>query len=308
MDLVSIVIVTAGSKDYLVSCLDSLNKQSYRKTEIIVIDNSWDNNLIQCICRRCPGINIYRENSKFSYCDSLNFGINKASGDFILCLNDDVVLDERYIEYALGGFFIDPEIGMVSGKILRSNGKILDSTGLFLSPWRTAKERGYGLVDVNRFNVQEYVFGVTGAVAFYRRKMLEDIQEGKDFFDTDFHFFYEDLDVAWRAQRCGWKGYYLPRALAYHVRGGTARDERGIDQPHARRYISDQLLFDLVKNRYLAMIKNELWWGFLLHLPFLLFYEIFNWGYLLFFKPQLIRLVFSNLNYFNSAWVKRIRS
>ena len=54
-------------------------------------------------------------------------------------------LDKKFIEEAIRGFFVDSKIGMVNGKVLRSSGKTLDSAGLFLTAWRTAKERGYGL-------------------------------------------------------------------------------------------------------------------------------------------------------------------
>ena len=108
---------------------------------------------------------------------------------------------------------------MVSAKVLRADGKTIDSTGLFLSVWRTAGERGHGLIDTGRFEREEYIFGVNGAVAFYRRQMLEEIKIGQEYFDPDFHIFYEDLDMAWRAQRAGWRGYYIPQAIAYHARG-----------------------------------------------------------------------------------------
>src|SRR3989338_6010416 len=92
-------------------------------------------------------------------------------------------------------FFVNEKIGMVSGKLLRSDRRIIDSAGLFLSCWRTAKERGYGLKDRGQFEKEEYVFGVNGAAAFYRKKMLDEIKLGSEYFDSDFHIFYEDLDV-----------------------------------------------------------------------------------------------------------------
>jgi len=74
------------------------------------------------------------------YCEALNKEIKMSKGNFTLCLNDDVVLDKGFITEAIRGFLLDPKIGMVSGKILRSDGKTIDSTGLFLSLWRTTKE------------------------------------------------------------------------------------------------------------------------------------------------------------------------
>jgi GT2 family glycosyltransferase len=98
-------------------------------------------------------------------------------------------LDKRFIEIVLRGFRIDKRIGMVSGRILRPDGKIIDSTGLFLSPWRTFKERGYGIKDRGQFEKEGYIFGVNGAVVFYHRDMLEEIKVNSEYFDSDFRFF-----------------------------------------------------------------------------------------------------------------------
>jgi len=303
--IVSIIVVTCGVKNYLKDCLNSLKTQSYSTSEIIVIDNSLNPDFSQEINKDYPEIKLYSSPENLFYCAALNLGIDTSRGDFILCLNEDVILDKKFIEEVLKGFDVSKRVGMVSGKILRSDGKTLDSTGLFLSIWRTAKERGYGLKDLGQYENEEYIFGVNGAVAFYRRKMLEDIKINSDYFDTDYRIFYEDLDIAWRARNLGWKAYYVPQAIAYHTRGGTVRRDLGIDKPYARKYLSNDLHLDLVKNRYLTLIKNESYLDFLLHLPFILFYDIVVWIYILFFKPSLIKDFILNLKYLKSAFQKR---
>jgi len=287
--IVSIIIVAAGTKDYLKSCLDSIRGQDYPDKEIIVIDNSLSRNFGQEFRQSYPEIKLYPSQENLSYCQALNKGIEACKGDFILCLNDDVVLSRDYIEKTLKAFDIDEKIGMASGKILRSDGKTIDSAGLSLNIWRTATEKGYGATDIGQFEKPGFIFGVTGAVALYRRQMLEEIKIDGEYFDRDFRFFYEDLDIAWRAENRGWKGYYIPGTVAYHVRGGTARKDKGINKKYARRYLNQELLFDLTKNRYLVIIKNETLLNFLLHLPFILLYDTFSWGYILFFKPGLIK-------------------
>lgn len=302
---VSIVVVTFGVKDYIKLCLDSIKKQIYALFEIIVIDNSLNPYFSQGIVEPYPEIKLYSAAKNLFYCAALNLGIETSQGDFILCLNDDVILDKRFIEDGLKGFNIDEMIGMVSGKILRSDGKTIDSTGLFLSLWRTASERGYALKDTGKFEKEGYIFGVNGAVAFYRREMLEAIKVGSDYFDGDYHFFYEDLDIAWRAQSLGWRAYYIPSAIAYHARGASVRARQGIDKPYARRYLNSDLHSDLLKNRYLTLIKNESALSFLLHLPFILSYDILVWIYVLFFKPVLIKKFLLNIKYLNFALQKR---
>lgn len=291
--LVSIIVVTIGAQDYLWHCLDSLKAQSYSNLEIIVIDNSLDADFSAKIRQFSAFIKLYSSSQNLYYGLSLNKGIELSQGKFILCLNDDVVLDKKFIQEALKGFLVKEKIGLVSGKILRGNRKTLDSTGLFLSVWRTAKERGYGQPDLGQFEKSGFIFGVSGSAAFYRKKMLEEIKEKGGYFDPGFRMFYEDLDISWRAQKCGWLAYYLPTAVAYHVRGGSFRPDSGINKPIARKYLNDQLHWDLIKNRYLTILKNETFFSFLLHLIPILIYDLCAWTYVIFFHPKVIKLCLS---------------
>lgn len=303
--IVSVIIVTCAIGDYLKSCLDSLKGQTHPFLEIILIDNSLNPNFSQTISKAWPEVKLYSSPKNLFYCQALNRGIEISKGDFILCLNDDVTLDKDFIKEALKGFMMNERIGLVSGKILRPDKQTIDSTGLFISPWRTVKERGYGSKDRGEFEKEEYIFGVNGAVAFYRKKMLEGIKENHAYFDSDFHIFYEDLDIAWRAKNQGWKGYYIPKAVAYHTRGGTVRQDRGINKKYGRRYLDDELHLDLIKNRYLAIIKNESLKGLFLHLPFIFLYDLWMWSYILLFRPQLLKKFILTLGYLNSALRKR---
>lgn len=303
---VCIIIVAAGKEQYFQSCLDSVKNQTHPNIKIIVIDNSLDNDLSRKFCASCLDVKFYAAGENLSYCRALNKGIDLCEGEFILCLNDDVILEKDFIEEALKGFKVNEKIGMVSGKILRGDKKTIDSAGLFLGVCRTAKERGYGVIDRGQFGKERYIFGVNGAVAFYRKSMLEQLKIDSECFDSDFGFFYEDLDIAWRAHNFGWKGFFTPAAVAYHTRGATARGERGLNKRFARRFLNDDLHFDLVKNRYLGIIKNESVSGLLLHLVFILLYDIFVWGFILFFRTRLLKKIPVLLSFMAVAFKKRM--
>ena len=288
MSLVSVIVVTYGAKDYWRGCLDALMRQTLNTVEVILVDNSQDSKLSLVITSQYPRVIYHCESKNLFYASGLNKGISLSSGEFLLCMNDDVVLAPDFIERSIKGFDAGTCVGMVSGKILREGGNIIDSTGLFLSIFRTASERGYNRVDKGEFNKQGRIFGPSGAAAFYRRQALDEVSSNGEYFDPDFRMFYEDLDLAWRLQRKGWRGVYLPEALAYHTRGASARTGTGLNKRFARNYLSDELYWGLVKNRYLAIVKNESLAGFLLHLPFILFYDLFTWGVILFTRPRLL--------------------
>jgi GT2 family glycosyltransferase len=302
---VSIIIVSSGKRDYLESLLDSIRQQTYDLSQTIIINNSLKPDFGLALASNYPEVKLHSSPENLFYGQAINKGIEMAKGDFILCLNDDVILDRRFIEEALRGFEINSSIGMVSGKVLRFDRKTIDSSGLYLSPFRSAKERGYGKKDAGQFGQEGYIFGVSGAVAFYRKEMLQQLKQGREYFDSDFRFFYEDLDLAWRAHNLGWRGYYIPQALAYHARGATARQGRGINKKFARRYLTNELHFDLVKNRYLAIIKNEGLPDFLTFLPLIILYDVLVLIYLLIFRWKTLILLLSKGIPLHSAFRKR---
>lgn len=288
-NLVTVVVVTAGKKNYLSKCLESIRNQSYLCLQIVVIDNSLNLQLAKDAKDDFLGVEVYSNPVNLFYAASLNKGIELSRGEFILCLNDDIVLEKSYIEEAVKGFWREESIGMVTGKILRSDKKTLDSTGLFLSIFRSAKERGYGRCDSGQFQEEGFVFGPSGAAGFYRKKMLDEIKDGREYFDSNLVIFYEDLDIAWRANRFGWKGYYLPQAVAYHIRGGSFRPDSGLNKPIARRYLSNRLHAILIRNRYLVIIKNETLINLILFFVPILIYDICTWIYVLVFRPGVIK-------------------
>ncbi len=292
---VSVVIPTCGCETYFVSCLESLSRQTCPPSEIILVNNALSAELERKARELYLPIKTLTPDRNLYYGEALNRGIAMSTGDLILCMNDDAMLDKDFICEALKGFLVDEAVGMVSGKILRPDRKILDTTGLFLSVWRTARERGHGRSDRGQFDREGFIFGVGGAVAFYRRKMLEEIKQEGGFFDPSFRMFYEDLDLSWRAHNRGWKAYYVPTAVATHVRGGSVRREFGQGKGWARQYLSDEVHCDLIKNRYRAISKNEPPGAFWLHLIPMAFYDLCAWGYVLFFRPKVIKIFFSNL-------------
>ncbi|MFC1630944.1 glycosyltransferase family 2 protein [Candidatus Omnitrophota bacterium] len=288
--------------------LESLERQAYPQVERIVVLNNYSPELIVNLKKDYPKFQFLSNKQNLLFCPAQNQGIGLSHGEFVLCLNDDLILDEGFLAAMVKAAKSDPRIGMVSGCILRQDRETVDSTGLFLAKSRKPLERGYGQNLRMRFRKPEYVFGVGGAAAFFRRNMLEEIKLESDYFDEDYGIFYEDLDICWRAQNRNWRGYYTPAALAYHKRGGTVRQVR--PRPaflgnYNLACLSRELKLGLIRNRYRTIIKNDSLKSFLLNLPWFLGYELRLWLYLILFEPILAWLVWRDLSFLSSAWQKR---
>jgi GT2 family glycosyltransferase len=259
--LISVVIINRNGERFLAACIESVKKQSYRKIEIILIDNASTDESILFIQNNYKDVTIIANSNNEGYSKAANIGILKSKGEYILMLNPDIVLDENFIENCLIAIKKDERIGSVSGKLLRfknnkmNSGEVIDSTGLILcQDIRRPLDRGQNQRDNGQYNKEEYIFGVNGAAPFYRRAMLEDVKIWDEYFDEDFFAYYEDVDIAWRAQLLGWKSFYAPSAVAYHYRSylklvvseANLSEVGNIGKIHA------------IKNRYLLYLKNEL--------------------------------------------------
>lgn len=255
-DLVSILIINRNGERFLMDCFESIQKQFYNKIEVFLIDNASTDSSLSFAQNNHKDVIVIANSNNEGYSKAANLGILKSKGEFILILNPDIVLTPNFIENCLLAIRKDEKIGSVSGKLLRfktdDNHDFIDSTGLILcQDIRRPLDRGQNQKDNGQYNKEEYIFGVNGAAPFYRRAMLEDVKIGSEYFDEDFFTYYEDVDIAWRAQLLGWKCYYTPSAVAYHYRSYLKSEDGNIGKMHA------------VKNRYLLYLKNEMAVSFL---------------------------------------------
>ncbi len=268
--MVSIIIVNYNKKDLLRQCLDSVRAQGFKDIEIIVVDNASTDGSVKMLRMYYPEVKLIWNTRNLLFCKAYNQGIGASKGNFILCMNNDAILDKDYLKEAPRAIGLNSKIGMISGKILRTDKKTIDSTGLFIGRNRKPIERGYGKPDKGQYEEPGYVFGASGACAFFRKGMLVDIRDKNGYFDETFGMYYEDLDLCRRSQKKGWKAYYSPKAVAYHKRGGTSGGKKGLNFP----YLSNDLKKMYLKNRYKCMRKNDSLWGIISNLPFILLYEI----------------------------------
>ncbi len=303
--LVSVIIVTWNSERFIEECLHSILEQSHKAIEVIVSDNGSSDATVNIVQEKFPSVKMTENKQNLGYCRANNLSLKRAAGQYLLFVNSDVILHRDYIEKALEGFQQEERIGMVSGKILRFDKMTVDSTGQFLARSRKTIERGYGQKDDGRFDSEGFVFSVCGAAAFYRKQMIDEIcYENGEFFDEDFFSFHEDIDVGWRANLMGWRGYYSPQALAYHFRGGTG-SHSGETRSFQISGRSPLLKYHIVKNRYLSMIKNETLSSYLFHFPFIVARDAALFFYLLGSSPSVFRLLIKNRHLFRRAFKRK---
>lgn len=221
--LVSVVIIDFNSEQYIWRCLDALKKQTYQNIEIFVVDNNSDDGSSEKLKKiQDDNFHYKRFDENVGSSAANNYGIRSSKGELVLILNADVFLNEDYIEKSVLAFEKDKSIGTVTGKLLSAHDhNIIDSTGIILYKEGVGDERGIGEIDVGQYEEEEYIVGACCASAMYKREMLERIRYEDEYYDESFFAFVEDLDLSVIATLQGWKTLYFPKAIGYHIRGGS---------------------------------------------------------------------------------------
>jgi GT2 family glycosyltransferase len=232
---------------------------------------------------------------------ALNWGVSHTEGDFVLSLNPDVIVMKDFVAGLVGTIVHDELIGIVAPKLLQAdNPALLDSTGLFIDRRRRPFDRGQGELDIGQYDRLSNVFGACGAAALYRRTMLQDLVLDGEYFDESFFAYYEDADLAWRAQLQGWRGVYAPRAVAIHDRGwGDTLRKRGRT---AKDTTGPRLA---LRNRYLMTAKSDTVSHFLVDLPLILAAELPRLAYIALTRPSILLGIVGLVRALPSALHKR---
>ena len=277
---VTVQIVTYNSESDIEACLYAVMKQTYPIHEIIVIDNNSQDETVSKV-RAFSNVQLVLNQQNTGFAPAHNQAMQMTDTDYVLVLNPDVQLHDTYIGEIIGALESDSCIGMATGKLYRDiDKKLLDSTGIQMKKNRRAIDRGANEIDVGQYDSLIYIFGVSGAAAIYKRAMIQNISYGNQFFDESFFAYKEDVDVSWRSQLLGWKAVFVPHALASHGRGWKEEKKRSEIPVYIRQksYI----------NRYFYIFKNDTVSNHIIHLPYILFFEIASFIYTLLKERELL--------------------
>lgn len=290
MPKVSINLVTWNGERYIENCLRSVLNQTFKDYAIIIIDNGSTDQTVELINERFPQFKVIHHKENLGFAKAHNQAIHWTNSDYILCLNQDVVLAQNFLE-ALVSFMDSHSLaGAVTGKILRlqdsQETKYIDSVGLKISKSFRIVDLGTAEVDEEQYDIAEEVFGASGAAPLYRRKALEEVSFQKEFFDESFFSYKEDVDLSMRLRIAGWQIWRAPAAAAYH--------DRTVTVP-----LSKETKMLIVKNRR-RKSRFANFHSYRNHLYFLIkclpkfsvsvfFYELGKLLYLLFFEFSTLR-------------------
>jgi GT2 family glycosyltransferase len=218
--LFSIVILNWNGRHLLEECLDSVEAQTFRDFEILLVDNgSTDGSPAWIEGRRGDRLRTVFLSANRGFAGGNNAGIRTAQGRFVILLNNDTAVDPGWLSALSAAMERHPEAGMFTPKILNYYRRDeIDNTGHLIYPDGLARGRHRLEKDDGRFDEEGEALYPSGCAGAYRKEMLDRI----GLLDETFFAYGEDVDLGLRARWAGWTCHYVPTAVVYHKYSATA--------------------------------------------------------------------------------------
>jgi len=213
------------------SCLKSLEALNYDNFEVIVVDNSPEDNFQLPI----TNFQLTRINNKknLGFAGGNNIGIKQAiekAADYVLLLNNDTVVDRNFLKELVEVGESDKKAGILgpiiyeyqSDKIHFAGGKInwLYTKGIHISTKRSPAPYGAGRSDQpfqpSSVNEVDYI---TGACMLVKRGVIEKI----GLMPEEYFLYLEDVDWCLKARRAGYKCVLVSDSKIWHKVSSSAK-------------------------------------------------------------------------------------
>ncbi|MCD4705625.1 glycosyltransferase family 2 protein, partial [bacterium] len=301
MSKVSINLLTYNGEKYLKDCFNSILSQNYKNFALLVIDNNSSDNSSEIIKKiktkfkeNQIDFRFIQNRENLGFAKGHNQAIELSDSKYVLVLNQDLILAENYLKKIIEFMDSCPKCGSATGKILRlTNGQktdIIDSLGLKVFKNFRVVDSKAGEKNDNKIKNNQKIFGVSGTCPLYRKKALESIKIDKDYFDSDFGTYKEDVDLAFRLKKVGWKSYLISDTKVWHDRSG-AGDEKSKDFKTAknRKQKFDFVNYNSYKNHLFVLVKNISASDFLKNFIFIFWYEFKKLVYIILFEPKTLK-------------------
>ena len=221
---VSVIILNYKRPKDTIDCVQSVLNSHYSNLEVIVVDNGPQNtsssNLLQEELKS-RGLLFVRAQGNLGYAGGNNLGIRCSQGQYILILNDDVIVGSDLIEGLVAIAERNDNIGIIGPTIFRYGSQDV----WFWSS--NILHRDGAILDVPF---------VLGAVFMIKRQVIQRI----GLLDENFFLYHEEWDWCVRARQAGFRTVCATSLSAWHK---VPTDEKSQDYLPPRAYFFHRNFF-----------------------------------------------------------------
>lgn len=276
---VSIIIVTWNNRDLLGRCLRAVElavDQFRFPVEVLVVDNGSVDGTKEYLSATYPKVLVISLDENYGFGPATNIGVQRTSAPLVVMLNDDIIVEPNFLK-PMAEHFADDNVFAVAPKMIL-DGKTVG--GRTVANFRRGFFNLLVVHDLDEVAANNLLVG--GGAGMFRRDYFLSIGG----FDSLFWpFYYEDLDICYRAWKRGWKLLAEPKSIIYHAHATTI----------GKRFSAEYVQAIAERNFLLFHWKNisNSWW-LIQHFGFL-FYRVIIHMFKLNFKE--IRALCEALKY-----------
>lgn len=230
----SVIIVNYNVKYFLEQCIHSILKASQNiEAEVFVVDNNSVDGSVKMLHNKFPHIHIIENKENKGFSKANNQAIRVATGEYILLLNPDTILEDDTLEKCIQFMDNHPDSGGLGVKMIDGKGKFLPESkrGLPSPSVSFFKMFGFSALFPKSRLFSKYHLGyldkdhihevdvLSGAYMMIRKGVLDQI----GLLDEDFFMYGEDIDMSYRITKAGYKNYYFPETRIIHYKGESTK-------------------------------------------------------------------------------------
>lgn len=202
-------------------------------TEVFVVDNDSKDHSVEMVIEKFPWVKVIanKENTGFSVAN--NQAIKESTGEYVLLLNPDTVVEEDTFEKCISFMDARPNAGGLGVKMIDGKGNFLPESKRALPTAKVAFFKAFGLSTIfpKSKTFAKYHLGyldenethsveiLAGAFMFMRKSVLEEI----GLLDETFFMYGEDIDLSYRIILNGNENYYYPGTQIIHYKGESTK-------------------------------------------------------------------------------------
>ncbi len=227
----SVIVLNYNGRRFLSGCLDSLLAQSYSPFETIFVDNASSDGSAAFVRETYPSVRVLEAERNLGFAGGNNFGYRHASGEIIVLLNNDTVVEPGWLEQLVAAL-APADVAAASSLILTEGvpPEYYERNG-------TINFLGHNIM--RKFERPEEIFFAGGASLAYKREILGEP------FDADYFAYSEDVHLSLRARFMGYEIRHAAASRVKHFGGGTSgkRPSRYLLYLQERNRLLNMLLF-----------------------------------------------------------------
>ena len=220
--MISIIIVNYNGKDLIKDCLDSVLSQTLKEFELVIVDNGSTDDSINFIKSNFSDnrIKIVASEKNLGFAGGNNLGLKNTSGEYIVLLNNDTVVDKDWLKYLYELINSDETIGIAQSLVITEGipSKYYEKNG-------NVNLLGHNIMEV--FNIGEdgigEIFQATGCSLIIRKSLLDEI--GGLFLDEYFAYA-EDTFLCFKVKFFGKRIMHTSKSLVHHKGNATFKKQK----------------------------------------------------------------------------------